>query len=111
MEFASVVEYLEDEVEDEVEVEVLPAANHWNDAFGGGVGARVCLGEWRCRIWGWSHDGKVVVQWVVSEGIHGGTNSNQGKIDDGDWREKWTKEEEGWIRVWSFKWNDLFTLI
>ena len=28
MEFASVVEYLEDEVEDEVEVEVLPAANH-----------------------------------------------------------------------------------
>ena len=43
VEFAGVVEYLEGEVK--IEVEVLLTTNHQNDAIGGDVGARVCLGE------------------------------------------------------------------
>lgn len=86
VEFASVVEYLEGKVE----VEVLLAIDHRNHAFGEkafGPGF-----DWESDgvrfEKGGVHDGKVVVRWVVDEGIHGGANDGVGKTDDGDFGEE-----------------------
>ena len=52
------------------------------------------------------HDGKVVVWWVVSEGIHSNTNGSEDKIDDEDWR----KERRWWIKVLGFLKNEMTLL-
>ena len=107
VEFVSMIENLEDEVE------VLWATDHWNDPFG-----RETLGLGFDRgsdnvgfKEGGVHSDKVVVQWVVVKGIHGGTNGGGGKTDIEDWVEKWTKEEGRLGKGFGvFKWNDPFTL-
>ena len=73
-------------LEGEVKVEVLLAVDHQNDAF---EEETLGLGfDWESDGVGFEkgrvHNSKAVVRWVVSEGIHGGTNSNKGKTDDGD---------------------------
>ena len=108
-EFTSVIEYLESEVK----VEVLLVVDHWNDAFGGGIGLRF---DWESGDVGFEEGGvpggKVVVRWMVDEGIHGGANDGGGKTDDEDWGDEWTKEGGGWVTILGFfKWNDPFAII
>ena len=82
VEFSGVVEDLEGEVE------VLLAADHRNDPFGGEA-----LGpgfDWGSDGVGFEkgglrvHGGEVVMRWVVGEGIHGGANCGGGRTNCGD---------------------------
>ena len=60
--------------------------DHQNDAFEGDV---LGLGfDWKSDSVGFEeggvYDSKVVVWWMVSEGIYGGANGGRGRIDDQD---------------------------